>query len=140
MLFRSRRQALLERLQTALTHGFKEKGDAGPAERLAELAGHVNFGIQAVAGVGARAFARTTYQAVIGTPSRQPEPVYDALQWLEAIMTKPPSRIETTNHTANNVLLPDGYWSPETASGGMGGVLLLEGKQPQTWEIGRAHV
>ena len=31
------------------------------------------------------------------------------------------------------MLLPDGYWSPEAANGGIGGVLLLEGKQPQTW-------
>jgi hypothetical protein len=52
--------------------------------------------------VEARAFARTTGQAVVGAPSRQPEPVYGALQWLEAILTKPPAGIETTGHTANS--------------------------------------
>ena len=48
-LTEKRRESLLEKLKKALAHGFKDKGDTGPAERLPELTGHVNFGMQAVA-------------------------------------------------------------------------------------------
>ena len=63
--------------------------------------------MQAVAGKSSRAFARTVYQAVPGAPAKQPKPVYDALQWLEAVLKRPPPRIERMNHTANHTLLPD---------------------------------
>ena len=50
------------------------------------------------------------------------------MKWLEAILKQPPPRVERTNHAKQHVLLPDGYWDPPKAIGGIGAVLKTSAK------------
>ena len=94
------------------------------------LAGHLDFALLATAGKASKSFARTIYDGVVGSASEQPAPVYRALQWLEAIMQRPPPRIGRIAFAKHHLLLPDGYWDPPKKEGGVCVVLLREGDLP----------
>lgn len=76
----------LENCTHTLAHGFK-------ALEASVLAGHLDFALLATTGKASKSFARVIYDGVVGSSAEQPAPVYRALQWLEAIMQKPPSRV-----------------------------------------------
>jgi hypothetical protein len=78
-----RREAVLLKISHSLAHGFKEL-------EIQVLAGHLDFALLATAGKASRAFAHTIYDAKEGPSEKQPPAVYRALQWLEAILQKPP--------------------------------------------------
>ena len=121
-----RRLSVFLKIGHTLAHGFK------PLE-VSVLAGHLHFALLATAGKASKSFARTIYEGVVGAVSDQPSPVYRALQWLEAIMQKPPPRIERTKFAKHHLLLPDGHWDPPKKEGGVGAVLLREGDLPYTY-------
>ena len=97
------------------------------------LAGHLNFALIATVGRASRAFAGAVYDSIEGTAQEQPPHAYRATQWLEAILQKPPPRIERTEFAKHHILLPDGYWDPDKKEGGVGSVLLREGATPYTF-------
>lgn len=69
-----RQAAVRGKLGTALQHGLRSGDSESSAAKFAELAGHFNFGMQSLVGQSSRAFARTMYQAVNGTPAKLLEP------------------------------------------------------------------
>ena len=121
-----RRESVLLKIAHTLAHGFK------PLE-VSVLAGHLDFALLATAGKSSKSFARTIYDGVVGSAAEQSAPVHRALQWLEAILQKPPPTMERTAYAKHHLLLPDGYWDPSKKEGGVGAVLLREGDLPYTF-------
>lgn len=120
-----RRESVLQKIGHSLAYGFK------PLE-VSVLSGHLDLALLATAGKASKSFARTVYLGIVGPASDQPAPVYRALQWLAAIMQRPPPRIERTKFAKHHILLPKGNWDPPKKEGGVGAVLLREGDLPYT--------
>ena len=73
------------------------------------------------------------YQGKKGSIAEQPSHVHEALQWLEAILERPPTRIEKSGERYTHILLPDGFWDPVKQYGGIGAVLLRQHSQNLTY-------
>ena len=84
-----RQESVLLRVSTALQKGFASK-------EIEELTGHLNFALIATSSRTMFSFARTLCTATAGPIDKQPPQVYRALQWLEAVLHKPPPRVERT--------------------------------------------
>lgn len=120
------RTNVLQKISTSSSTGFKDP-------ELPELAGHTNFGLQAVSGKAARTYARTVSQGKKGTAAEQPRHVYESLQWLETIFHQPPTCTERSGTHYAHTLLPDGFWDPVKQYGLSGAALLRQHGQNLTY-------